>query len=85
MQRSGDLPVASHAGVSCPPQMHAEEAVYGSHGVLDREGDTITCHLCGRAFRSLARHIRRAHGLSAAAYRERFGLTARTGLVGSGP
>jgi hypothetical protein len=50
--------------------------------VLNREGDTVVCHLCGRAFRSLAGHVWRTHGMSAVVYRERFGLCARTGLVG---
>ncbi|MEU9133892.1 MucR family transcriptional regulator [Kitasatospora sp. NPDC048540] len=33
----------------------------------------MLCHVCGRAFRSLGSHVR-AHGLTAAQYREEFGL-----------
>lgn len=44
-------------------------------GVLirDEEADTVICHVCGRAFRSLGAHVR-AHGMTAAEYRQEFGL-----------
>jgi hypothetical protein len=40
----------------------------------------VFCHLCGRGFRHLGAHVR-AHGLSAAAYRELVGLRARIPLT----
>ncbi|MEI5522112.1 MucR family transcriptional regulator [Streptomyces brasiliscabiei] len=41
--------------------------------IRDEDTDTVLCHLCGRAFRSLGAHVR-AHGMTAAEYRREFGL-----------
>ncbi|MFD0261116.1 MucR family transcriptional regulator [Kitasatospora indigofera] len=51
---------------------HARHAERGRL-MRDEEADTVLCHVCGRAFRSLGSHVR-AHGLTAAEYREEFGL-----------
>ena len=53
--------------------------VYGSVTV-DEEGRLI-CHECGQACLSLAAHIVRAHGMSAAEYREVYELPRTTKLV----
>lgn len=53
--------------------------VYGSVTV-DEEGRLI-CHECGQACLSLAAHIVRAHGMSAAEYREVYELPRATKLV----
>lgn len=37
-------------------------------------GDKITCMVCGRSLRTLAVHIKRIHGMSANAYKDRFGI-----------
>ncbi|MFE2721511.1 MucR family transcriptional regulator [Kitasatospora sp. NPDC059327] len=41
----------------------------------------MVCHVCGRAFRSLGSHVR-AHGMTAAGYRDEFGLL-RTRALGA--
>ncbi|MFE7277256.1 MucR family transcriptional regulator [Streptomyces sp. NPDC057623] len=41
--------------------------------IRDEEADTVICHVCGRAFRSLGAHVR-VHGMTAAEYRQEFGL-----------
>ncbi|MER5863519.1 MucR family transcriptional regulator [Kitasatospora sp. NPDC002040] len=45
------------------------------HGRLarDEDEDLVLCHVCGRPFRSLGSHLR-AHSMTAAEYREEFGL-----------
>lgn len=53
--------------------------VYGSVTV-DEEGRLI-CHECGQACLSLAAHITRAHGMSAAEYREVYELPRAVKLV----
>ena len=53
--------------------------VYGSITV-DEEGRLI-CHECGQACLSLAAHITRAHGMSAAEYREVYELPRAVKLV----
>lgn len=42
----------------------------------------IECLECGRRFAFLPAHIKRMHGLDAAAYREKFNLPARSPLAG---
>ena len=53
--------------------------VYG-HVTEDEEGRLI-CHECGQACLSLAAHITRAHGMSAAEYREVYELPRAVKLV----
>lgn len=52
------------------------------HGYLDVDDDgRLICHECERSYLHLATHIRLAHGLSAAEYREVHGLGVTTPLV----
>jgi hypothetical protein len=59
---------------------------YGTYGTLTiaEENDTLLCHVCGAWKRNLASHARRAHRLSADAYRELAGLNRQTRLVSPG-
>ncbi|WP_330177343.1 MucR family transcriptional regulator [Streptomyces sp. NBC_01498] len=41
--------------------------------IRDEDTDTVVCHVCGRAFRSLGAHVR-VHRMTAAEYRQEFGL-----------
>ncbi|MEV6946733.1 MucR family transcriptional regulator [Streptomyces sp. NPDC051172] len=41
--------------------------------IRDEAADTVICHVCGRAFRSLGAHVR-VHDMTAAEYRQEFGL-----------
>ncbi|MEU1517659.1 MucR family transcriptional regulator [Streptomyces sp. NPDC005811] len=41
--------------------------------IRDEATDTVVCHVCGRAFRSLGAHVR-VHDMTAAEYRREFGL-----------
>ena len=70
-----------------PPPGDAEEGpVFGRPGVLavDELEDKVQCHRCGGWYRFLANHAWRRHGIPADEYRERYGLTARHGLVSPG-
>lgn len=56
---------------------------FGYQGVLmlDSEGDTLQCHLCGNWFNSLAHHIRKEHNVSASIYKDKVGLNKTTALI----
>jgi hypothetical protein len=43
-------------------------------------GELVECHVCGQPVVSAGHHARWQHGMSPAAYRERFGLNRRTPL-----
>ncbi|GAB20266.1 hypothetical protein GOEFS_109_00110 [Gordonia effusa NBRC 100432] len=51
-------------------------------GRLGSDGTRLQCHECGEWFVGLATHIRDTHGITAAEYREQWGLPSRTALVG---
>lgn len=53
----------------------------GLFGVLDESDEGLLCHECGSRFVHLGLHAWRGHGLTAAAYRRRHGLSRRRGLV----
>lgn len=54
----------------------------GRFGLLSQDDSGhLLCHVCGRGLLHLGTHMRRAHGLSADDYRERYGLTSGTRLV----
>ncbi len=54
----------------------------GRFGLLSQDDSGhLLCHVCGRGLLHLGTHARRAHGLSADDYRERYGLTSGTRLV----
>lgn len=46
-------------------------------------GDRIPCLICGRLFRAVGHHVRHAHGISARAYKQRFGLPVSRGVATS--
>ena len=54
---------------------------YAPIGEIVSDGTTVTCHLCGRAPKSVAAHLR-AHGWTKAAYCETFGLERGQPLEG---
>jgi hypothetical protein len=54
---------------------------HGRFGILERTWDGVSCHECGGWYSSLAAHIRLAHDLTAAEYRQRYGLARRQPLV----
>ena len=54
---------------------------YAPIGEVVCDGTTVTCHLCGRALKSVAAHLR-AHGWTKAAYCETFGLERGQPLEG---
>jgi ribosome-binding protein aMBF1 (putative translation factor) len=51
-------------------------------GQVVADGAFVTCHLCGRAFRSVAVHLT-SHGWTKAQYCEAFGLERRQSLEGA--
>lgn len=53
---------------------------HGRYGVLDEDADGLLCHSCGGRFAHLGLHSWKAHGMTAAQYREAHGL-GRRGLV----
>lgn len=54
------------------PAVPVEDAVQRDH---------VVCLCCGRAFKTLKRHLRAAHGLSETEYRARFGLSPDVPIV----
>lgn len=55
---------------------------FGRYGVLEvTSGGLLTCAGCGGLFRHLGLHVYRAHGLTAAGYRDQHGLARGRGLV----
>jgi hypothetical protein len=54
---------------------------FGRYGILEQGADGLRCHLCGAWHRHLGLHVWRAHGLTAAQYREAHGLLRSRGLV----
>lgn len=52
--------------------------IYGTIGMLDRSGDTLECHACGRDFKHLGPHVWMIHNLTADEYRAIFGLSSST-------
>lgn len=53
----------------------------GQWGILDENDDGLLCHECGQRFQSLGPHTHQAHGISAAEYREAYGLPRSTRLA----
>ena len=54
---------------------------YAPIGAVIVDGSLVTCHLCGRALRSVTAHLR-AHGWTKLAYCEAFGLERGQSLEG---
>jgi predicted transcriptional regulator len=59
------LPEATKETTGAKPAVPIEESI---------QDDFIVCLECGKRFRTLKAHLRRAHGISPAVYSERFGL-----------
>jgi hypothetical protein len=62
--------------------VYDEAPFFGQIGRLADDGERAQCHLCGDFFGNLGGHVRQVHGVSPHAYKERFGLKAKTGLIG---
>ena len=56
---------------------------FGRYGVLDETDDGLVCAACGWTGAHLGLHAYRAHGMTADAYRARYGLLRSRGLVAS--
>lgn len=56
--------------------------MFGRLGIREIIGDKMECHICGGFYRSVGTHAVQAHDISAATYKERFGLNKLDGLVG---
>ena len=56
---------------------------FGRYGVPEQTEDGLVCHECGQAHQHLGLHVARAHGVTAAAYRDAHGLKRSRGLVAS--
>jgi hypothetical protein len=55
---------------------------FGRIGVLADDGELAQCHICGEYFGNLGGHVSQIHGVAAKEYKVRFGLKAKTGLLG---
>lgn len=80
MEQPAKPPATTPADVE--PTMAWAGPIHGRIGVLERDGDRLECHCCGRWYRSLGSHITQRHHLLADDYRAIFGLRARTSLDG---
>ena len=67
----------------CPPLGMLADGTpfYAPIGEVAADGPLVTCHLCGRALRSVSAHLR-AHGWTKQAYCEAFGLERGQSLEG---
>jgi hypothetical protein len=56
---------------------------YGFMGVLlqSKETGKIQCHLCGRMFKNVARHVQHAHDIDDGGYKDEVGLNKHVPLV----
>jgi hypothetical protein len=70
-----------HADVVSRAGQPVGAGVYGR--VEETPDGRLVCHECGGAYMSLAAHILRAHGMSAAEYREVYEIPRTTRLVAS--
>jgi hypothetical protein len=65
------------------PPVYGGQDGHGRYGILDHdEQGRVLCHECGGTFEHLATHARGMHGILAADYRRRHGLSSGTALVG---
>lgn len=65
------------------PFLQLEGAVpgYPQGALLKDDAGCLLCAYCGKTFKSLPNHINKAHGLSAAEYKESVGLLQKSALV----
>jgi len=68
---------------ACPPVGMLADGTpfYAPIGEVAADGSLVTCHLCGRALRSVTAHLR-VHGWTKQAYCEAFGLERGQSLEG---
>jgi hypothetical protein len=59
-----------------------ERPPFGVFGQIARVGDDrLVCHICGRDYEALPRHILTKHGMTAFDYKRTFGLRRGTALI----
>jgi hypothetical protein len=81
-ERRGDAPRRSGRGLRPVAGVLADgTAFYVPVGDVVVDGSLVTCHLCGRSFRSVAAHLT-AHGWTKQQYCEAFGLERGQSLEG---
>lgn len=56
---------------------------YGRYGILEDDGERVMCHECGRWLRGVGGHLKPAHQMTAAEYRQRHGLPRGLALESS--
>ena len=67
----GGALLAASSGVTTKPNVEAIPAISIRHSVTE---DEIICLYCGKAFKSLKRHIRSHHNVTPEQYRAKWGL-----------
>lgn len=73
LNQGGGLPTAAE------PQL-GDSSSCGTFGVVDRNGSGVLCHECGRRFARLPRHLKNAHQITSAMYRQRHGIPPNESL-----
>jgi hypothetical protein len=68
---------------SPPEPLSQEDPRLPPLGVLiaDDDGSRLQCHICGRFYPSLGHHVVKAHHMTGADYRERYGLNRKRSLL----
>lgn len=81
MKMEGDTGVAVEEGVEGPAEGGPEkqEPIMPPQKAIGK--DTINCLVCGKAFKTLKRHLNNAHGMTPQQYRDAFGLDKDYPLV----
>lgn len=83
----GDLQRGTAAGGGATLEAAPEEddvgepSGFGLLGVVDRDHYAVMCHECGAWYKTLAPHLRSAHEMTVAEYREAHQLPAQIGLT----
>jgi len=72
----------AYIGIAKKPLMPAV-GYYGFEGVLIQTDNRefVQCHMCGKWFRSLNKHVQDKHNTNAKEYRKEFGLNITTALI----
>ena len=73
-----------HAMIEAAGHTGARSTRIGDGATISDDDGLLTCLECGRRFRGLGSHLRRAHGLTGAEYREAHGLPVTAALSGDG-
>lgn len=56
--------------------------MFGTVGILESDGEKLRCHICGKWYVNLGKHVNATHGVTACEYKEEFGLNVGTSLIG---